>query len=69
MPGIVIGDIGAKMGRHGIDNGWIQVRQRVFLKSTTLADQLTALLVHACSGSSLAHVDETRQGQTRWHSH
>ena len=24
MPGIVIGDIGAKMGRHGIDNGWIQ---------------------------------------------
>ncbi|KAL2917998.1 fatty-acyl coenzyme A oxidase [Polyrhizophydium stewartii] len=24
MPGVVIGDIGAKMGRHGIDNGWIQ---------------------------------------------
>jgi acyl-CoA oxidase len=24
MPGIVIGDIGAKMGRHGVDNGWIQ---------------------------------------------
>ncbi|KAI8925260.1 acyl-CoA dehydrogenase/oxidase, partial [Entophlyctis helioformis] len=24
LPGIVIGDIGAKMGRHGIDNGWIQ---------------------------------------------
>ncbi|RKO83474.1 acyl-CoA dehydrogenase/oxidase C-terminal, partial [Blyttiomyces helicus] len=23
-PGIVIGDIGAKMGRHGTDNGWIQ---------------------------------------------
>ncbi|KAJ3107541.1 fatty-acyl coenzyme A oxidase [Phlyctochytrium planicorne] len=23
-PGIVIGDIGAKMGRHGVDNGWIQ---------------------------------------------
>ncbi|KAJ3288912.1 fatty-acyl coenzyme A oxidase [Borealophlyctis nickersoniae] len=23
-PGIVIGDIGAKMGRHGIDNGYIQ---------------------------------------------
>ena len=22
--GVVIGDIGAKMGRHGIDNGWIQ---------------------------------------------
>lgn len=24
MPGISIGDIGAKMGREGIDNGWIQ---------------------------------------------
>jgi acyl-CoA oxidase len=24
MPGIVIGDCGAKMGRHGTDNGWIQ---------------------------------------------
>lgn len=23
-PGISVGDIGAKMGRHGIDNGWIQ---------------------------------------------
>ncbi|KAI9347166.1 acyl-CoA dehydrogenase/oxidase C-terminal [Zopfochytrium polystomum] len=23
-PGILIGDIGSKMGRHGIDNGWIQ---------------------------------------------
>ncbi|KAJ3158477.1 fatty-acyl coenzyme A oxidase [Irineochytrium annulatum] len=23
-PGVVIGDLGAKMGRHGIDNGWIQ---------------------------------------------
>eukprot|EP00160_Parvularia_atlantis_P017138 Unigene5768_Nuclearia_a/m.17629 Unigene5768_Nuclearia_a/g.17629 ORF Unigene5768_Nuclearia_a/g.17629 Unigene5768_Nuclearia_a/m.17629 type:complete len:704 (-) Unigene5768_Nuclearia_a:44-2155(-) len=23
-PGITIGDCGAKMGRHGIDNGWIQ---------------------------------------------
>lgn len=24
MPGVAIGDIGAKMGRDGIDNGWIQ---------------------------------------------
>lgn len=24
MPGVTIGDIGAKMGRDGIDNGWIQ---------------------------------------------
>ncbi|KAJ1553171.1 fatty-acyl coenzyme A oxidase, partial [Cladochytrium tenue] len=23
-PGVLIGDIGSKMGRHGIDNGWIQ---------------------------------------------
>lgn len=27
MPGISIGDIGAKMGRDGIDNGWIQFSQ------------------------------------------
>ena len=24
MPGVTIGDNGAKMGRNGIDNGWIQ---------------------------------------------
>lgn len=24
MPGVAVGDIGAKMGRDGIDNGWIQ---------------------------------------------
>ncbi len=24
MPGVSVGDIGAKMGRDGIDNGWIQ---------------------------------------------
>ncbi|KGU31760.1 acyl-coenzyme A oxidase 2 [Candida albicans P57055] len=24
LPGVAIGDIGAKMGRHGVDNGWIQ---------------------------------------------
>ena len=27
MPGISVGDIGAKMGREGIDNGWIQFSQ------------------------------------------
>lgn len=27
MPGVSIGDIGAKMGRDGIDNGWIQFSQ------------------------------------------
>lgn len=27
MPGISIGDIGSKMGREGIDNGWIQFSQ------------------------------------------
>lgn len=29
LPGIVIGDIGAKMGRDGIDNGWIQFKNVV----------------------------------------
>lgn len=27
--GINVGDIGAKMGRHGIDNGWIQVIETI----------------------------------------
>lgn len=27
MPGVTIGDIGKKMGRDGIDNGYIQVGQ------------------------------------------
>jgi acyl-CoA oxidase len=24
LPGIEIGDVGAKMGRHSLDNGWLQ---------------------------------------------
>ena len=24
LPGIAVGDVGAKMGRNGLDNGWIQ---------------------------------------------
>lgn len=24
LPGIVVGDLGSKYGRHGLDNGWIQ---------------------------------------------
>ncbi|CAG8469334.1 9682_t:CDS:10 [Diversispora eburnea] len=24
LPGIIVGDLGAKYGRHGLDNGWIQ---------------------------------------------
>jgi acyl-CoA oxidase len=24
LPGVTIGDIGAKMGRQGLDNGWLQ---------------------------------------------
>ncbi|ODQ77453.1 hypothetical protein BABINDRAFT_163468 [Babjeviella inositovora NRRL Y-12698] len=35
MPGVTVGDIGAKMGRDGIDNGWIQFNNvripRVFM--------------------------------------
>jgi acyl-CoA oxidase len=27
LPGITAGDIGAKAGRNGLDNGWIQVSQ------------------------------------------
>ncbi len=26
FPGLTVGDCGAKMGRHGIDNGWVQFR-------------------------------------------
>lgn len=29
LPGVMIGDIGAKMGRDGIDNGWIQFKNVV----------------------------------------
>jgi acyl-CoA oxidase len=31
MPGITIGDIGKKMGRDGIDNGYIQVSLAEFM--------------------------------------
>lgn len=36
LPGIAVGDIGAKMGRQGVDNGWIQFTEvripRFFIK-------------------------------------
>ncbi|KAG0654017.1 fatty-acyl coenzyme A oxidase [Maudiozyma exigua] len=35
-PGIVIGDIGTKMGRDGIDNGWIQFNNVVIPKENML---------------------------------
>ena len=35
-PGIVIGDIGTKMGRDGIDNGWIQFNNVVIPKGNML---------------------------------
>lgn len=37
MPGIAIGDIGAKMGRDGIDNGWIQFRNVVIPREFMLS--------------------------------
>lgn len=37
MPGVTIGDIGAKMGRHGIDNGWIQFRNVIIPREYMLS--------------------------------
>ncbi|CDK28565.1 unnamed protein product [Kuraishia capsulata CBS 1993] len=37
LPGVAIGDIGAKMGRDGIDNGWIQFTNVVIPKEYMLS--------------------------------
>ncbi|CCE61653.1 hypothetical protein TPHA_0A05790 [Tetrapisispora phaffii CBS 4417] len=37
LAGVAIGDIGAKMGRHGIDNGWIQFRNVVIPREYMLS--------------------------------
>ncbi|QLG71205.1 hypothetical protein HG535_0B02440 [Zygotorulaspora mrakii] len=37
LPGVSIGDIGAKMGRDGIDNGWIQFRNVVIPREFMLS--------------------------------
>ncbi|CCK68511.1 acyl-CoA oxidase KNAG_0B00630 [Huiozyma naganishii CBS 8797] len=37
LPGITIGDIGKKMGRDGIDNGWIQFRNVVIPREYMLS--------------------------------
>ncbi|SCU97851.1 LAMI_0F11760g1_1 [Lachancea mirantina] len=37
LPGIFIGDIGAKMGRDGIDNGWIQFKNVVIPREFMLS--------------------------------
>ena len=37
LPGIAIGDIGSKMGRDGIDNGWIQFRNVVIPREFMLS--------------------------------
>lgn len=45
LPGITIGDCGAKMGRHGIDNGWVQFhhvrlpRRALLMKNVTVCKQ------------------------------
>lgn len=37
LPGIVIGDIGKKMGRDGIDNGWIQYKKVIIPREYLLS--------------------------------
>lgn len=37
LPGVFIGDIGAKMGRDGIDNGWIQFKNVVIPREFMLS--------------------------------
>ena len=37
LPGIVIGDIGKKMGRDGIDNGWIQFKNVIIPREYLLS--------------------------------
>ncbi|ORZ08901.1 acyl-CoA dehydrogenase/oxidase [Absidia repens] len=37
MPGVVVGDIGSKVGHQGVDNGWIQFRQLRIPRSNMLA--------------------------------
>lgn len=37
LPGIIIGDIGKKMGRDGIDNGWIQFKNVVIPREYMLS--------------------------------
>ncbi|ORZ14680.1 hypothetical protein BCR42DRAFT_461358 [Absidia repens] len=37
MPGVIVGDIGSKVGHQGVDNGWIQFRQLRIPRSNMLA--------------------------------
>lgn len=45
FPGLTVGDCGAKMGRHGIDNGWVQFnkyripRRNMLMKHATVCKQ------------------------------
>ena len=45
FPGLTVGDCGAKMGRHGIDNGWVQFnkyripRRNMLMKHATVSAQ------------------------------
>lgn len=57
MPGITIGDIGKKMGRDGIDNGYIQVSQlaRPSFDDTRLKADI---VVHICPSPPGTHAHE-----------
>ena len=54
LPGIKIGDIGKKMGRDGVDNGWIQFdhvripRRNMLMRYSQVRCAGVCVCVHAC---------------------
>lgn len=71
----MIGDIGKKMGRDGIDNGYIQVSrleaERVssyqkYISSILGIIDVSDLTVHARKDPPGTHVDETYSGVEGW---
>jgi acyl-CoA oxidase len=60
MPGVNIGDCGAKMGRNGIDNGWIQFtfvripRSNMLMKYTKVTRDVKLAKLRAMSLSLLS---------------
>jgi hypothetical protein len=77
-PGVMIGDIGKKMGRDGIDNGYIQVSrldvERVssyqkYIGSILGIIDVSDLTVHARKDPPGTHVDETYSSVEGWGRH
>jgi hypothetical protein len=71
----MIGDIGKKMGRDGIDNGYIQVSRleveqvlsyQKCMSSILGIINVSDLTVHAREDPSGAHVNETHAGVEGW---